>query len=111
MVLPGRAARHLTRPDVNRGVYASRMDPTETITQQRTLAQATEVAGSIERLADFLCRPLADLVAWGRGVPIPGPALLALLEIGSAKALTIEALDHLQARGRKPRRAVLADVY
>lgn len=86
------------------------MNLSEPTTGQRTLARATEVAGSIERLADFLCRPLADLVAWSRGVPIPGPAHLALLEIASAGKLTIEALDHL-ARGRKPRRAVLADVF
>jgi hypothetical protein len=111
MVLPGQAARHRTRPDVNHSVYALQMNRPEITPQQRTLAHATEVAGSIERLADFLCRPFADLVAWGRGVPIPGPAHLALLEIVSAKALTIAALDHLQARGRKPRRGLLADVF
>ena len=79
--------------------------------ETKTLARAVKIAGSVDRLADFLCRPLADLVAWSRGVPIPGPAHLALLEIVSAGALTIEALDHLQGRGGKPKRALLADIF
>jgi len=82
-----------------------------TTTHQRTLAHATEIAGSMDRLADFLCRPLADLEAWRRGGTIPEQALLALLEIVSARALTIEALDHLQGRGGRPKRGLLADVF
>lgn len=76
-----------------------------------TLSRAIDIAGSVERLADFLCRPLAELEAWARGAPIPNPTLLALLDIVSANALTIKALDNLCAPGRKPRRGLLADIF
>jgi len=76
----------------------------------KTLTRAVKIAGSMERLADFLCRPLADLVAWSRGVPIPDAARAALAEIVAAKALTVEALDKL-ARSGKPKRAILADIF
>jgi len=75
-----------------------------------TLARAIDIAGSMERLADFLCRPLADLRAWASGLPVPGPALLALREIVSANELTIKALDNFEGRGRKPKRALLSDL-
>ena len=78
--------------------------------QKDTLARAIDIAGSAERLADFLCRPLAELEAWSRGAAIPGPSLLALLDIVAANALTIKALDNYTSKGRKPKRAVLADL-
>ena len=78
--------------------------------QNVTFARAVEIAGSVERLADFLCRPLAELEAWRHGAPIPGPSLLALLDIVAANALTIKALDNYAIKGRKPKRAVLADL-
>lgn len=74
------------------------------------LARAIEIAGSAERLADFLCRPLAELEAWSRGAPVAGPSLLALLDIVAANALTIKALDNYSVKGSKPRRAILADL-
>jgi hypothetical protein len=79
-------------------------------TQIETLARAIEIAGSTERLADFLCRPLAELEAWSSGMRIPEVSLLALGDIVSANELTIEALDRFQVRGRKPKRALLADL-
>jgi hypothetical protein len=74
----------------------------------RTLSRAVEIAGSMDRLADFLCRPIAELVAWSNGVPIPTPWFLAMVDIVAENALTSKALDNIAAR--KTRRTALADV-
>jgi len=84
------------------------MTRADSTSHTRTLARAIEIAGSIERLADFLCRPLADLAAWSRGTPIPSPWFLALVDIVSANALTAKAFDNLA--GAKTRRTALADL-
>ena len=86
------------------------MKRADSTSHTRTLARAVEIAGSMDRLADFLCRPLADLAAWTRGAPIPAPWFLALTDIVSENALTIKALDTLASQARKVRRGLLADV-
>jgi hypothetical protein len=78
-----------------------RLEPT---VYQRTLARAMEIAGTEERLSQFLGVPLDELRKWIAGdAEPPLTVFLALTDIVAANFLTPAALSNLDP-GRVKRR-------
>lgn len=66
---------------------------------RRTLARATEIAGTDEKLAKFLDVPVGDIRAWASGEADPPlPFFLALMDIVAANFLSPAALKNLAAK-------------
>jgi hypothetical protein len=76
-------------------------DRPEPTVPRRTLARALEIAGSEEKLANYLRLPLGDMQSWSKGeAALPNSVLLALMDIVAANALTPAALRTLERAKR-----------